>query len=508
MRGAVALPTLEPGESADVGLLLEGTYPYVSGGVSAWVHELITGFPELSFGVCFLGATPETTGGIKYRLPDNVVHVEVHHLMAEGERERRPRRRGRTAPRAGTFEGLHEAMRTGTAPPPAVVDALAALDEADGLSLHEFLHDDGSFDALCEEYDARHAGESFLDFFWTARTMHLPLFKLAGIARSLPRFRIVHAVSTGYAGALGALVRRRTNARFVLTEHGIYTKERAIDLAHADWIKGGALRRLWIQFFEALGRMAYAAADPIVSLYEGNRARQIADGAAPERTRIIANGIDLERFPAARRDVSQPPPPVAGLIGRVVPIKDIKTFIRAMQEVVAVMPEAQGWIVGPEDEDPRYADECRALVRTLGLGDAVRFLGYRPAEEVLPQLGVAVLTSISEAQPLFVLEAFAAGVPVVSSDVGCCRELIEGRADEDGDPAGSAGAVTGIAAPEETARAILRLLGDGEAWAQARRIGRVRAHGLYGRARMLDGYREVYGPALEEAHGRNRLRAS
>ncbi|HXU61871.1 MAG TPA: GT4 family glycosyltransferase PelF, partial [Polyangia bacterium] len=197
MRGAVTLPTLEPGESADVGLLLEGTYPYVSGGVSAWVHELITGFPELSFGVCFLGATPETTGGLKYRLPDNLVHVEVHHLMTAGERDRRPRRRAsRTAPRAGTFEGLHEAMRTGTAPAPAVVDALAALDEIDGLSLHEFLHDDGSFDALCEEYDARHAGESFLDFFWTARTMHLPLFKLAGIARSLPRFRIVHAVST------------------------------------------------------------------------------------------------------------------------------------------------------------------------------------------------------------------------------------------------------------------------------------------------------------------------
>jgi glycosyltransferase involved in cell wall biosynthesis len=509
MSAPDALPRLEPGESADVGLLLEGTYPYVSGGVSAWVHELISGFPDLTFGVCFLGATPEMYGGLKYRLPDNVVHLEVHHLMA-GDGWARPARRRprRNAPRAGTFEGLHEAMRARTAPSPAVVDALAALDEPDGLSLHDFLHDDSSFEALCDEYDARHAGESFLDFFWTARTMHLPLFKLAAIARALPRFRIVHAVSTGYAGALGALVRRRTDARFVLTEHGIYTKERAIDLAHADWIQGGALRRLWIQFFEALGRMAYAAADPIVSLYEGNRARQIADGAAPERTRIIPNGIDLDRFRSARRDAPDRPPAVAGLIGRVVPIKDIKTFIRAMQEVVAVMPEAQGWIVGPEDEDARYADECRALVRTLGLGGSVRFLGYRPAEEVLPQLGVAVLTSISEAQPLFVLEAFAAGVPVVSSDVGCCRELIDGRPDEEGDPAGSAGAVTGIAAPEETARAILRLLRDGEAWARARRVGRVRVHGLYGHERMLDGYREVYDTALKEAHGRDRLRAS
>lgn len=513
-----SLPRLNTGEAADVGLLLEGTYPYVSGGVSAWVHELITGFPDLTFGVCFLGATPDMYGAIRYRLPANVVHVEVHHIMTSDPPTRERRHRPDSDLAADAFAGLHEAMRTQTPPPPAVLDAIGNLDEPDGLSLEAFLRDDASFAALCAEYDAHHGDQSFLDFFWTARTMHRPLFKLAAIARDLPRFRVLHAVSTGYAGLLGALVKRRTGARFVLTEHGIYTKERAIDLAHAEWIKDGALgpsgqalgglRRLWIQFFEALGRAAYAAADPIVSLYEGNRARQIADGAAPERTRIIPNGIDLARFAPARRDAARGAPPVVGLIGRVVPIKDIKTFIRAMREVVAAMPEAQGWIVGPEDEDRRYAEECRALARTLGLADAVRFLGYRPAEEVLPRLGVAVLTSISEALPLFVLEAFAAGVPVVASDVGCCRELIEGHPDQDGDPAGRAGAVTGIAAPEETAQAILRLLRDPEAWAQARRVGRVRAHGLYGRERMLDAYRDVYGTALKETHGGDRLRAS
>jgi polysaccharide biosynthesis protein PelF len=513
------LPKLGPDESGDIGLLLEGTYPYVSGGVSAWVHELITGFPDLTFGVCFLGATPEMYGDLKYRLPDNVVHVEVHHIMAPGgsPRARRPRAREIERP-LGALAALHEAMRAGTTPGPAVVDALAALDGDAGLSLHEFLHDDRSFLQLCAEYDANHDQESFLDFFWTLRTMHLPLFKLAGIARDLPNFGALHAVSTGYAGALGALVRRWSGAPFVLTEHGIYTKERTIDLAHATWIKDapavagrralGGLRRLWIQFFEALGRMAYAAADPIVSLYEGNRARQIADGAEPGRTRVIPNGIDLDRFAAVRRDDISAPPPVIGLIGRVVPIKDIKTFIRAMREVVAAIPEAQAWIVGPEDEDPRYAEECRALARTLGLEGAVRFLGFRRAEEVLPQLGVAVLTSISEALPLFVLEAFAAGVPVVATDVGCCHELIEGRGEAVGDRPGSAGAVTGIASPEETSRAVIQLLRDPEAWGRAREAASARVHALYGRARMLAAYREIYDAALEESHGGNRLRAS
>jgi glycosyltransferase involved in cell wall biosynthesis len=514
------LPRLDRGDSADIGLLLEGTYPYVSGGVSAWVHELVNGFPDLTFGVCFLGATPEMYGDIKYRLPDNVVHVEVHHIMTGGVPSHRRARRPKeiAAQPLAALAALHEAMRTGATPGPEVIDTLGALDGEAGLSLHEFLHDDRTFLQLCAEYDAHHEAESFIDFFWTLRTMHLPLFKLAAIARDLPRFGALHAVSTGYAGALGALVRRRTGVPFVLTEHGIYTKERTIDLAHATWIKDepaaasgralGGLRRLWIQFFEALGRMAYAAADPIVSLYEGNRTRQIADGAEPARTRVIPNGIDLDRFGAVRRKDPRRPPLVVGLIGRVVPIKDIKTFIRAMREVVAAIPEAQAWIVGPEDEDRRYADECRTLARTLGLESAVQFMGFRPAEEILPQLGVAVLTSISEALPLFVLEAFAAGVPVVATDVGCCRELIEGRGETGGDLPGHAGAVTGIASPEETAGAIIGLLRDPKAWAEARRAASARVHALYGRPRMLAAYREIYDTALEEAHGGNRLRAS
>jgi polysaccharide biosynthesis protein PelF len=514
-----AFPRLDLGGVADVGLLLEGTYPFVSGGVSTWVHEIVTGFPELTFGICFLGATPETYGDAKYRLPPNVVHLEVHYLM-ERQRAVLPRWRRRPTDVAGhlaTLARLHEAMRAGTAPAPDVVDTLLALDSEDGLSLYEFLHDDRVFAELCAEYDAHHDDSSFIDYFWTLRTMHVPLFKLAAIARSLPRFRALHAVSTGYAGALGAMVHRNTGTPLILTEHGIYTKERTIDLAHAAWINDGpahvapggvgSLRRLWIQFFEALGRMAYAAADPIVSLYEGNRARQIADGAAADRTRVVPNGIDIDRFAAVRRDERRAPPPIIGLIGRIVPIKDIKTFVRAMREVVAAVPEAQAWIVGPEEEDSRYAEECRALASTLGLDCSVRFLGYRRAEDVLPELGVAVLTSISEALPLFVLEAFAAGVPVVSTDVGSCRELIEGHG-HGGDVPGRAGIITAIASPQETARAILDLLRDPDRWTEARRAATARVNALYGRASMLQAYEDIYQTALGDDYGRDRLRAS
>lgn len=65
---------------ADIGLLLEGTYPYVNGGVSSWVHDIIRAFPEYTFGLCFLGSKPDDYPKMAYMLPANVVHLENHYL--------------------------------------------------------------------------------------------------------------------------------------------------------------------------------------------------------------------------------------------------------------------------------------------------------------------------------------------------------------------------------------------------------------------------------------------
>ena len=584
----VSWPRVGADARIDVGLLLEGTYPFVSGGVSSWIHEIVTGLPELSFGIVFLGGNAASTGEIKYRRPPNLVHLEVHHLMDPASAGPPPpvassrsrswwstwsrswsrswsgSWRGALQPLLGGpgrgFDGggdgpgararvrplarLHQVMRDRAAAIPAdLVAELGALDGPDGLALDDFLAGDAAWQLFCETYALDCPRASFIDFFWTTRIMLGPLFALARIARQTPSFRVLHAVSTGYAGYLGALLHEQRGRPLVLTEHGIYTKERKIDLAQAAWIRdaaptsaagrwaadpGGAgsgaepgpLRQMWIRFFEALGRIAYAAADPIVSLYEGNRLRQIADGAAGARTRVIANGIDIARFSAPRSGLVEgpaperalTPPPVIGLIGRVVPIKDIKTFIRAVHSVLARLPEAEGWIVGPEDEDPRYARECRALVDSLGLGASLRFTGFQRAEDVLPRLGVLVVSSISEALPLVILEAFAAGVPVVSTDVGACRALVEGSPDDPADAAlGRAGAVTHIASPDELGRAVVALLGDPAAWRRARAAGWARVNASYARDLMFTAYRGVYRAALEReepAHGRNWLRAS
>ncbi len=182
----------------------------------------------------------------------------------------------------------------------------------------------------------------------------------------------------------------------------------------------GFIRRMWINFFEQIGRTTYQQATKIISLYDGNMQRQIKDGAEPAKTLVVPNGIKTVRFKQALLQRPEKTPMVVGLIGRVVPIKDIKTFIRAIKEAQSIIPTLEGWIIGPFEEDPKYYQECQLLVDSLDLIDNVKFLGMQNIAEILPKLGVVALTSISEAQPLVLLEAMAAGVPVLASDVGSC----------------------------------------------------------------------------------------
>src|SRR6185369_4170246 len=142
------------------------------------------------------------------------------------------------------------------------------------------------------------------------------------------------------------------------------------------------------------------------------------------------------------------------------------------------MPEAEGWVVGPTAEDPVYARECEDLVHSLGLVDRVKFLGFKKVEEILPQLGLMVLTSISEAQPLVLLEGFASGLPAIATDVGSCREIIEGASSEDR-ALGSAGAVVSIANPDATAEEAVELLNDTTRWRNAQQAGIDRVEKFY-----------------------------
>ncbi|MEM9603675.1 MAG: GT4 family glycosyltransferase PelF [Pseudomonadota bacterium] len=494
--------------SVDVLLLVEGTYPVLPGGVSEWVHATVSALEGRRFGIVFIGGDRAEANQLHYSLPQNVVHFE-HHFIADSWKARRhwrgrpqARNPGALSQLASFYHALVDAATNDLEPPPA--DELFELIAAGSITREDFLHSREAWDVLrvCYQGDGATGARSFIDIFWQIRAMYAPLLTLNAIIERLPDSQVVHALSTGFAGALATLLKQRRGDAILLSEHGVYTRERTIDLArttggqkgpgrHSASLDDSDGRRVWIKYFESLGRISYRHADRITALHKSNQEWQLAAGAPPARSRIVANGIDVSRFACLRDDRTEEIPRVVAFIGRVVAIKDVKTFIRSIALMRQSDPDIVGWIVGPVDQDPRYADECLALIRSLGQLNHVRFLGYQDVEGIYPRAGLVMLTSLSESLPLVVLEAFAAGVPVVATDVGACAELIRGR-DEKDRRHGSAGAIVSIANPQQTCDAALALLNDHTAWRAARDAGSARVKALYDENSMLAEYEALY----------------
>jgi glycosyltransferase involved in cell wall biosynthesis len=207
-----------------------------------------------------------------------------------------------------------------------------------------------------------------------------------------------------------------------LTEHGLYNKEREIDIKRATWVKGYQ-RDMWINIFNDLSTITYDYSDCIISLFEVNRNIQIAQGAKREKTLVIPNGIEIDRYldlkTETRKEFS------IGIIARVVPIKDVKNFIIMAKIVAESIHDVKFYIIGPTDEDESYYEDCVKLVENFQIQDKVIFTGKADVRQYYKFLDVVVLSSIREAQPLVILEAYAAGIPVVSTRVGNVPEMLD-----------------------------------------------------------------------------------
>ncbi|HAT71372.1 MAG TPA: glycosyl transferase family 1 [Elusimicrobia bacterium] len=495
--------------AAQVTLLAEGTYPYVRGGVSAWMHDLVTGLPDTAFAIIFLGSRKQDYSGLKYKMPANVVHFEEHYLFDDSERPRRELLDG-TKKAYALVTGIHEVFRK--AKNMRIPDEVKKLDfYIKDVTFAQFLFSRSAWKFISGQYEAHCPKIPFIDYFWTLRNIHAPIWVVAGIARRIQGLgSVLHSPSTGYAGLLGALIHYHTGKPLILTEHGIYTREREIDILKAQWIQDNRtflektsgeanyLRQVWIRFFKTIGRLCYDASDEIISLFDHALEIQVVYGADRNKTRIIPNGIDFKRFSALKREHKDGPPRIIGLVGRVVSIKDIKTFIKAIKIVSAHIPDVQGWVIGPQEQDPEYTRECLMLTESLGLQENIKFTGYRKVDEVLPEMGLTTLTSVSEGMPLSIIEAFAAGVPAVMTDVGAAHQLIYGAIDAADKAIGAAGEVVGISDPQALSRAYIKLLTDRGHWEACRAAASKRAAAYYTREEFLQSYADIYGRALKK----------
>jgi glycosyltransferase involved in cell wall biosynthesis len=210
------------------------------------------------------------------------------------------------------------------------------------------------------------------------------------------------------------------------------------------------------------------------------------EGCPADKICVIPNGIDVERFhprwPDRRLQEELDLPlraPVVGIVAALRPEKNHEMFLRVAALVRGRLPDARFLIVG----DGPQRQPLEALAQELGIAKAVHFLGTRSdVPELLSLIDVLLLTSLSEASPICLLEAMASEKPVVATRVGSVSEtVVDGR--------------TGyLVAPDDStgmASRVLELLDDRDRAAHMGRAGREHVIARWSVDRMVEGYQDL-----------------
>jgi glycosyltransferase involved in cell wall biosynthesis len=460
-------------------LVAEGCYPYVVGGVSGWIHSLIRLFPRVEFSLIAIVSDRSVRGKFIYDLPENLVSVtEVYLNDLDWDL---PGRAGKL--RLSRAE--RAALRSLAIGRDIDWEGVFRLFSGKRLSVDRLLMSPDFYDIVRDYYLERYHNVTFSDFLWTMRSIYLTLF--LALKAKPPKADVYHCVSTGYAGIIGSMAKvLNPGSAMLISEHGIYTREREEEIIKAKWVTG-IYKDIWIEQFRKMSRCAYRHADIVTALFQKAHELQVELDCPPEKAVVTPNGIDVRQFENIPQKDPDDPHINVGALLRVTPIKDVKTMISAFYYARRENPALKLWIMGPDDEDPGYAEECRQLAKSLGEENIV-FTGRIRTAEYVGKMDMTLLTSISEGQPLTILESFAAKKPVIATNVGNCMGLICGEADD----LGPAGIVCSVLNIGEIAQAILKLAADAEARVRMGEIGYKRLMLKYKSEDMTKAYLEIY----------------
>jgi len=449
-------------------MVTEGGYPFYRGGVSVWCDRLIRDMPEVSFGLVSFVGSPRID--MKYELPANVTSCAKTPLWGirevlearEGLKMAELRRRRRDTTDAVVrrlFVPILRAFVAELYEEKTSPDRLAAAI----LGLHRFFirYDFDSalrsrsswqcFVDLCQERfgpEAARIGYPAADCSLADVTEAMTLLYrwLIPLSMPLPMADLVHATSVGLPSLAALAAKLENGSPILLTEHGVYLRERCLQEIHTP--SRLLVRLLTIRFALHITELSYAMADQISPGSNYNRRWELHGGAVPERLSTIYNGVDPETF---RPEIRPETAPVVGWVGRITPIKDLITLIRAAAVVHAARPDVRFALFGSAPEgDEQYQDECVLLVRDLGLERVVEFRGYVPsAEAAFNEADIVVMSSISEGFPYSMVEAMLCEKPIVATAVGGVSEAIE-----------DCGILVEPRNPDALANGVLRLLND------------------------------------------------
>ncbi|WP_405909097.1 GT4 family glycosyltransferase PelF [Streptomyces sp. NBC_00828] len=461
-----------------VTMLTEGTYPHVHGGVSTWCDQLVKGMPEVDFHIVSL--TGSGREPVTWELPPNIRrHTSVPTWGPRPGHTRAPQGRGRRR-----FIDTYERFLLSFLDPDAHCDFGEAL-----YQLAELARDGGLSAALRTEAALR-------SLMWIWTMPHLPTaaarptvhdaltatdlleHALRPLGIRISEDTVAHAVSSGLATLPALAAHQLDGVPFLLTEHGIYLRERYLNYRGAE--QRWPVKAFMLGFYRELNSLGYRAADLITPCNQYNRRWEERGGAEADRIRTVYNGVDPAAFPHAG---PEPEVPTLTWCGRVDPIKDLETLLRAYGMVRAEMPETRLRLFGPVPPGgEEYRTRLEKLAAELGVTDGLTFEGRISEVWRAYAAGhLVMLSSISEGFPFSIIEAMSCGRTTVSTDVGGVREAV-----------GDTGLVVPPREPEKMAAAALTLLKNDRRRLELGQLSRQRVIERFTLRRSVDAFRTIY----------------
>lgn len=250
---------------------------------------------------------------------------------------------------------------------------------------------------------ARERGVDAFDYYTGGRLNLFSVFRMAQWLRK-NKIQVVHG--HGFKSDMFALIAGRiAGCKVLTTPHG--------------WSVEGDFK---LHVYEVVDRFLYRFMDMICPLSMSLEAglEKTVDSA---KLRLILNGVDVNEVQSAVvSNHVQGHEGIIGYVGRLVPLKDLPTLLSSFKAIASERPTVRLLIVGDGPE----RSLLESIASKLNLADQVDFLGFKAdAVSCLGAFDVFVLPSLSEGIPRCVMEAMAASVPVVVSDIPGCRALVD-----------------------------------------------------------------------------------
>ncbi|MEM7284969.1 MAG: DUF3492 domain-containing protein [Actinomycetota bacterium] len=414
-----------------VSLITEGTYPYVMGGVSSWCHDLVEGLPDVQWHL-----VPITAGGIRrkplFDLPEHVTLERGIELWSRpiGRNRRRRRQQPAAAEQHLLPADLTRLVLGTDTDTGELIDLFGKCRRSPEWARNAFRSAEAweyfleELDRVCRaqnsdlfvdvQYSALEATELWQTLYWLTATAATPL----------PESDVVLLTAAGWGAAMAAAHRTENDVPVMLAEHGIYVREAYLEAARTGPPAGRQFTTT--RLARGLSRLSYALADQISPVCDSHHPWERALGAREDQLRTIVNGVTRPPRPAPAGDPSNGK--VVTTVGRIDPLKDVVTMLRAARQVLDAEPDARFVHYGPvSDANRDYYNMCLRVHAELDLGDRFEFRG--PTEDprkAMREADIYLSTSISEGLPLSLLEAMSEGRPVVSTSVGGCADAIRG----------------------------------------------------------------------------------